>query len=186
MCFPISIRAAAKWAVSVLPANHCAAPKCRTQRPCVQLVLRQSAHACNSRLRHQSSTARSRGIRRHCPALEHAQSHITSIEAVSANVFRHRPKPWRLWALARSRMARLVRGLSCGSPGSNGAIKFSAKCSNTLGKRWRSNATAKHRQQNTGIRVLSALYFAHQPNRKFEWDNNASHHCPSTWALAFL
>jgi hypothetical protein len=23
------------------------------------------------------------------------------------------------------------------------------------------------------------------PNRKFEWDNNASHHCPSTLALAF-
>jgi hypothetical protein len=24
-----------------------------------------------------------------------------------------------------------------------------------------------------------------QPNRKFEWDNNASHRCPSTLALGF-
>ena len=50
----------------------------------------------------------------------------------------------------------------------------------------RSNGTAKHRQRNTGMRVLNALYYARQPNRKFERDPNASHPGPSTLALAFL
>jgi hypothetical protein len=26
---------------------------------------------------------------------------------------------------------------------------------------------------------------SHRANCKFEWDHNASHHGPSTWALAF-
>ena len=101
MCHVISIRANAKWAVSVLPAGHCAAPKCHTPSACWPLVLRQSARACNSWLRHQSLAARSRGIRRHCPALEIACRTLECIEAVTTNVVRHRPKPWHHRAMPR-------------------------------------------------------------------------------------
>ncbi len=36
------------------------------------------------------------------------------------------------------------------------------------------------------LHVFNALYFAHQPNCRFNTDKNASHFCRLTWALGFL
>jgi hypothetical protein len=82
--------------------------------------------------------------------------------------------------------ARPYRVLSFGRPGNTGTEQMGAKCGESFWQRERVNATTKHQKPNTGIRVFNALSFAHQPNRKFERDPNASHPGPSTLALGFF
>lgn len=59
----------------------------------------------------------------------------------------------------------------CGCPSFGGQFNASCVVSGKCQNSWE------------GQRVLISLYSAPQPNRKFERDNNASHHCPSTLAL---
>jgi hypothetical protein len=89
-------------------------------------------------------------------------------------------------AMPKMKEARHFRALPYGRSGTTGADKMGAKCRDSFGQREHRNATNKHQQRDTGIRVLNALYCAHRPNSKFERDPNASHPGPSTLALGFF
>jgi hypothetical protein len=62
--------------------------------------------------------------------------------------------------------------------------KHQAKCLR-IKSRELGDAQAKHLSSRQGLRVLNALYYAHQPNCRFNSDVNASHCRRLTWALGF-
>jgi hypothetical protein len=79
MCRAISIRANAKWAVSVLPANHCTAPKCHTPSHCGCTSFGEQCPAlCSGKAAAQAS--RSRGESRHCLAARRSSALRTKFE----------------------------------------------------------------------------------------------------------
>ena len=89
------------WAVcQKQPANQSAAPKCHSPSLGELSVLRRPVLGWS--LASQRTTGIPQSWLRHpCPALEVVCLTLASIEAVSSNVLRHRPKPWHHRVLAR-------------------------------------------------------------------------------------
>ena len=100
----------------------------------------------------------------------------------------HAATAWQLVGLARQ--SPKFSGTALYRPvlrqsGHHWRRKVSAKCRLLFCQREHSNATTKHQQRNTGIRVVNARSCAQQPNISFKCDAHASHGRPLTLALGF-